>query len=128
SQRRTLAAFIRQMFNYGRGRAQQSLITGSYSVTSFIPLFFVAYLVLSLLGIKFVLLLVPLMIYVAAASVNTLLLAYRSGRFSALLLFGIYPLMHVVNGVGLLWGLLHGKPHPVNDSPVTVRRLKDLVT
>jgi GT2 family glycosyltransferase len=128
SQRRTLAAFIRQMFNYGRGRAQQSLITGSYSVTSFIPLFFVAYLVLSLLCIKYVLLLVPLMIYVAAAFVNTLFFAHRSGHFSALLLFGIYPLMHVVNGVGLLWGLLRGKPHPVNDSPVTVRRLKDLVT
>jgi hypothetical protein len=116
------------MFNYGRGRAQQSLITGSYSVISFIPLFFVAYLVLSLLYMKYVLLLVPLMIYVAAAFVNTLLLVYQSGRFSALLLLGIYPLMHVVNGVGLLWGLLRRKPQPVNDSPVTVRRLKDLVT
>lgn len=46
SQRRTLKAFIRQMFNYGRGRGQQTLITASYSVTSFIPLFFVAYLIL----------------------------------------------------------------------------------
>ena len=46
SQRRTLKAFIRQMFSYGRGRGQQTLITSSYSVTSFIPLFFVAYLII----------------------------------------------------------------------------------
>jgi GT2 family glycosyltransferase len=128
SQRPNLKAFIRQMFSYGRGRAQQSLITGSYSVPSFIPLFFVAYLFLSLIFIKYVLLLAPLMIYVAAASLNALLTARRTGRFYALLLFGIYPLMHIVNGVGLLWGVLRGKPHPVHDSSVTVRRLKELGT
>jgi len=124
SQRPTLTAFIRQMFTYGRGRAQQTLIAGSYSVTNFIPLFFVAYLVLSLIFIKFILLLAPLMLYAVVASVNTFLLICRTGRLSALLLFGIYPLMHAINGVGLLWGLLRGQPHPVHDSSVTVRRLK----
>lgn len=126
SQRTTLKAFIRQMFSYGRGRAQQSLITGSYPVTSFIPMFFVAYLFLSLILIKYVLLLAPLVLYVAAAAASTLLIALRTGRFYSLLLFGIYPLMHVVNGVGLFWGLLAGKPHTVHDSSVTVRRLKAL--
>jgi succinoglycan biosynthesis protein ExoA len=126
SQRTTITAFIRQMFNYGRGRAQQSLITGSYSVTSFIPLFFIAYLVLSLIFIKYASLLAPLMIYMAASAVNTLLAVCRTGRLSALLLLGIYPLMHCVNGAGLLWGLLRGKPLPVRDSNVTVRRIKAL--
>lgn len=125
-QRHTLKAFVRQMFNYGRGRGQQTLITASYSVTSFIPLFFVAYLVLSLIFIKHVFLLVPLVIYLSAALVSSLLVLRRTGRLFSLLLLGIYPLMHVVNGVGLLWGLINGKPDPVHDSSIRIRRIKRL--
>ncbi|MFZ2950805.1 MAG: glycosyltransferase family 2 protein [Desulfuromonadaceae bacterium] len=124
SQRRTLKAFIRQMFNYGRGRGEQTLITSSYSVTSFIPLFFVAYLVFALVCVKYVLLLVPLVIYLCAALVSSLLVLRRTGRPFALLLSGIYLLMHVVNGVGLLWGLINGKPEPVRDGSIRIRRIK----
>ena len=126
SQRQTLKAFIRQMFNYGRGRGQQTLITSSYSVTSFIPLFFVAYLLLSLLCIKYVFLNVPLVIYLSAALVSSLMVLRRSGRLFSLLLVGIYPLMHIVNGVGLLWGIINGKPEPVHDSSITIRKIKEL--
>lgn len=124
SQRRTLKAFIRQMFSYGRGRGQQSLITSSYPVTSFIPLFFVAYLLIALICIKYVLLLLPLVIYLCAAFLSSLLVLRRTGRLYALLLPGIYPLMHVVNGVGLLWGVINGKPAPVDNPEITVRRIK----
>jgi succinoglycan biosynthesis protein ExoA len=126
SQRRTLKAFIRQMFSYGRGRGQQTLITSSYSVSSFIPLFFVAYLVLSLICIKYVLLLVPLVIYLSAALVASLCVLLRTGRLFSLLLFGVYPLMHIVNGVGLMFGLLNGKPEPVHDHSIRIRRIKGL--
>ncbi len=125
-QRHTLKAFIHQMFNYGRGRAQQTLITQSYSLTSFIPLFFAAYLLLALIGIKHVLLLVPLMIYLAAALVSSLWVLRQTGSLSSLLLLGIYPLMHCVNGAGLFWGLLNGKPGPVHDGSIRIRRLKRL--
>lgn len=124
SQRGTLKAFIRQMFNYGRGRGQQTLITSSYSVTSFIPLFFVLYLLLALILIKYVFLLTPLVIYLSAALVSSLLVLRRTGRFFTLLLPGVYPLMHIVNGVGLLWGLINGKPDPVQDSFVRITRIK----
>ncbi len=126
SQRRTLKAFIRQMFTYGRGRGEQTLITGSYSLTSFIPLFFVVYLILALLCVKYVLLLVPLVIYLLAAMVSSLGVLRRTGRLFSLLLIGIYPLMHSVNGAGLLWGLLNGKPDPVHDNAIRIRRLKGL--
>lgn len=126
SQRRTLKAFIRQMFAYGRGRGQQTLITSSYSVTSFIPMFFVIYLILALIFIKYVLLLVPLVIYLCAAFLSSLLVLRRTGRLFSLLLTGLYPLMHVVNGAGLLWGLINGKPDPVQDSSIRIRRLKRL--
>jgi succinoglycan biosynthesis protein ExoA len=124
SQRRTLKAFVRQMFSYGRGRGQQTLITSSYTVSSFIPLFFVAYLVLTLICIKYVLILVPLVIYLTAALVSTLCVLRRTGRLFSLLLPGIYPLMHFVNGVGLLWGLINGKPDPVHDNSIRIRRIK----
>jgi GT2 family glycosyltransferase len=126
SQRKTLKAFIRQMFSYGRGRGQQTLITSSYTVSSFIPLFFVAYLVLTLICIKYVLMLVPLVIYLSAALVSSLCVLRRTGRLFSLLLPGIYPLMHIVNGVGLLWGLINGKPDPVHDNSIRIRRIKGL--
>lgn len=126
SQRRTLKAFIRQMFAYGRGRGQQTLITSSYSISSFIPLFFVIYLVLAILGIKYVFLLVPLVIYLIAALLCSLVVLCRTGRLLSLLLVGLFPLMHVVNGVGLLWGLVNGKPGPVHDGSIRIRTIKKL--
>ena len=114
------------MFSYGRGRGQQTLITSSYSVTSFIPLFFVVYLLISLICIKYLFLLIPLVVYILAALASSLLLLARTGRVCTLLLIGMYPLMHCVNGVGLLWGLINGKPEPVQDSAIRVRRIKSL--
>ncbi|MDO9069400.1 MAG: glycosyltransferase family 2 protein [Deltaproteobacteria bacterium] len=126
SQRQTMGAFIRQMFNYGRGRGQQSLITSSYSLTSFIPLYFVAYLILLLICIKYVLLLVPLVIYLFLTFVSSLWVFCRTRRLFVLLLLGVYPLMHVVNGLGLIWGLINGKPVPAHDNFLRIRIIKRL--
>ncbi|HIJ89151.1 MAG TPA: glycosyltransferase [Desulfuromonadales bacterium] len=124
SQRHSLKAFVRQIFAYGRGRAQQTLVTSQYSVPSFIPLFFVIYLVITLLCIKYVLLLTPLMIYLAAALFSSLRIMISSGRLSSLLLLGLYPLMHIINGLGLLWGLLRGKPDSAGNSPIIITKIK----
>lgn len=124
SQRRTLKAFVRQIFNYGRGRGEQTLITHSYSVTSFIPLLFIVYLVFALILIKYVLLLAPLVVYLCAALVSSFQVFIRTGRAYSLLLTGVFPLMHVVNGIGLLWGLINGKPKSVIDSTIQIRTIK----
>jgi GT2 family glycosyltransferase len=124
SQRKTMKAFVRQMFSYGRGRGQQSRVTSSYSAISLIPLFFVAYLFFSLLFIKYLLLLMPLVIYLCAAFISMFLVLLRTGRIFAIFLICLYPLMHTVNGLGLLWGLLNGKPDPVHDSSISIRRIK----
>lgn len=126
SQRSSLRAFTRQMFSYGRGRGQQTLITSSFSVSSFIPLFFVVYLALVPFFLKYVLLLVPLVIYICAAVASSLVVVRRTGCLSALLLAGIFPLIHVVNGAGLLWGVINGKPGPVIDTAIRIRKLKRL--
>lgn len=126
SQRRSLRAFVRQMFAYGRGRGQQTLVTAKYTVTSFIPLFFVIYLAIMLVCIKYVLLRAPLMIYLATALISSLHIVVKSGRLSSLFLIGIYPLMHIVNGLGLFWGLLNGKPAPVCDSSFLITKIKEM--
>lgn len=126
SQRKTLKAFVHQMFSYGRGRGQQTLISSSFSVTSFVPLFFVVYLVLLLTGIKYVLLLLPLMVYVILIVAGSLLTLSRTRNICSLLLPGIFPLMHIANGMGLLWGLTQGKPVSVSDSFIQIRRIKDM--
>lgn len=125
SQRRTLKAFVRQLFAYGRGRGQQALITSKYPFTSFIPLFFVIYLMVMPLCIKYLLLITPLVIYLAVALVSSLWITFTSGRLSSLLLPGVYLLMHGVNGLGLLWGVLNGKPSPTGNSSVLISKIKN---
>ncbi len=127
SQRSTLKAFIRQMFSYGRGRGEQTLLTSSWSVTSFIPLLFVLYLALLpvAMGIS-ALLIIPLLCYLAGALVASLAVLLSSGRLSAILLPVLFPLMHLSNGIGLLWGLLRGKPAPRRCGALQIRKLKAL--
>lgn len=125
SQRRSLKAFVRQMFAYGRGRAQQTLISGSFSLVSFVPLFFMLYLILALFSGGNLLLLAPLLLYAALAVLFTSVAICRTGRLYLLALLLIYPLMHCVNGCGLLYGLLGGKPVPLRDDRIVIRRIKE---
>lgn len=125
SQRKSLKAFVRQMFAYGRGRAQQTLISGSFSLISFVPLFFTLYLILALFLSGNLLLLAPLLLYAALAALFTSVAICRTGRLYLLALLLIYPLMHCVNGCGLLYGLLGGKPVPLRDDGIVIRRIKE---
>jgi succinoglycan biosynthesis protein ExoA len=128
SQRRTLRLFVRQMFAYGRGRAQQTLIAGSGTIIGFAPLLFLLYL--SLLTVlpfsRFTL--APLLAYLSlvlgfsAASVIT------SGSLSRLLLIPLFPLMHISNGWGLLCGLFGGKrgvSRECESAGIAIRRVKE---
>lgn len=125
SQRRSLKAFVRQMFAYGRGRAQQTLISGSFSLVSFVPLFFMLYLILALFSGGNLLLLSPLLLYAALVALFASAAICRTGRLYMLALLLIYPLMHCVNGCGLLYGLLGGKPVPLCDDGIVIRRIKE---
>ncbi|HBA72007.1 MAG: glycosyl transferase family 2 [Geobacteraceae bacterium GWC2_55_20] len=125
SQRSTLKAFVRQMFAYGRGRAQQSLITGSFPVISYVPLLFVLYLIVCLCFPFYKMLLLPLLMYAALVSVFTLIGVRQTGSVSAITLLLLYPLMHCVNGIGLMYGLTGGKPGPVRGDGIVVTRIKE---
>jgi succinoglycan biosynthesis protein ExoA len=125
SQRATIMAFSRQMFSYGRGRGQQTLIAGPGSLMSFMPLAFVAYLVLFPLLSTSVFWKLPAVAYMALDVLFTLAAMSGSGRYTAISLLAIFPLMHCANGIGLLYGLLGGKPRQASGNDVTIRRIKE---
>lgn len=128
SQRRTLRLFVRQMFAYGRGRAQQTLIAGPGTIIGFTPLLFLLYLVLLPLVPFTRLTLAPLFTYLALVLGFSVAAVITSGSLSRLLLIPLYPLMHISNGWGLLCGLLggkHGRSQACDSAEITVRRIKE---
>ncbi len=126
SQRESLNAFIRQMFRYGRGRAEQTRIAGFTGGMPFVPLGFLVYL-LTLPFVSNQLWLAPLAIYLPAACLCSLraALQLRSPAF-LLLMPCLFPLLHLSNGVGLLFGFLLPLTRQTcyNHPPVTIRHLK----
>ena len=128
SQRRTLWLFVRQMFTYGRGRAQQTLIAGPGTIIGFAPLLFLLYLALLMVLPFNRLTLAPLFAYLALVLGFSAAAVIASGALSRLLLIPLYPLMHIANGWGLLYGLLggkSGKSRECDASDITIRRSKE---
>lgn len=128
SQRRTLRLFMRQMFSYGRGRAQQTLIAGPGTITGFAPLLLLLYLALLPFMPFNRLFLAPLYAYLALVLGFSAAAFLRSGSPSRLLLIPLYPLMHISNGWGLLCGLFggkHGRSGTSDSAGITVRRIKE---
>jgi hypothetical protein len=128
SQRKNLRLFIRQMFSYGRGRGQQTLIAGPTSPAAFIPLLFVFYLLSLPLTANLQFSCIPLYAYLALAILFSIQAAVSSGSLDRMLLLLLFPVMHVTNGFGLLYGLLAGGKQNAGESgqqPVTVRRIKE---
>lgn len=124
SQRPTLKAFMRQMFGYGRGRAQQTLLAGPGSLVSFAPLLFVCYLLLLPFLPAAPLWWLPLLAYAILVVCFSALAAMATARAENLLLLLLFPLMHCCNGAGLLWGFAGGRPMVARDAGVVVRRVK----
>jgi len=124
SQRATLSAFMRQMYSYGCGRAQQTLIAGIGSIVSFVPLFFVIYLMSFPLAFFWSLWLLPLAVYFLLATVFTVSAMISAGTLYNFFLLLLFPLLHSCNGVGLLCGFAGGKPNPVARGVVTIKQLK----
>lgn len=125
SQRSSLSAFARQMYRYGRGRAEQTRIAGFSGLMPFVPLAFVVYL----LTLPFVSIpgwWVPLLVYACAGCLCSLRVALQQRQPLFLLLVPLLlPLLHIANGIGLLTGFLFpGKPDLCyNRQPVTIRRI-----
>lgn len=128
SQRPTVRAFCRQLFGYGRGRGEQTVLSGVIKPITFIPTIFLFYLLTLALVHKAVYYL-PLLCYLIMIGGAAGFAVIRSGRFrSALWLPVIFPLFHICYGWGMLRGLVaprwRGKPAATGE--VSIRRVKDL--
>jgi len=126
SQRASIYAFVRQMYRYGRGRAEQTRIAGFSGLMPFVPLAFVVYLVtLPFAPIPGWWL--PLLVYGCAGFLCSLPAALQQRQPLFLLLVPLLlPLLHISNGIGLLTGFLFpGKRNLCyNQQPVTIRRIQ----
>ena len=140
SRRPSVASFVKQLFGYGRGRAEQTLIQPSSLRPVFlIPSVFLLYLisiplVILLLHLSLRLSLIysaPLFFYIACCLIGALKIAYqeRDAR-SVLYLPWMFAMTHLPYGSGFLYGVLkqaHRKrgriQSPVNISFVSVDNL-----
>lgn len=125
SQRPTLAAFIRQMKTYGKGRAEQTLISRSISFKAVIPALFVIY-ALTLPFVYFWWYILPAIIYLAMVFVNMSAAVCREGLAVALRLPLVYTLLHFCYGAGFIAGLFSPRYSEVDKShlDVTLKSIK----
>lgn len=125
SQRPTFSAFIRQIFTYGRGRAEQTLISGKPRLVNFIPLFFLIYVTLLPVADKPVYYL-PLLCYAVIDIFFALFESLKRGPIGTLpLLPVIFPTLHLAYGAGLIWGLIFPRFRQKlpESGEVTIRRV-----
>ena len=124
SQRSTVTAFAKQLFRYGRGRAEQTRIAGYPGLMPFVPLLFVIYL-LTLPVAAHLFWFAPLALYLLADVICSLraTLRYRTPAFLLLLPF-LFPLLHISNGLGLLLGFLLPLKKQTCYTSVSIRCLK----
>lgn len=106
SQRQTWRAFVRQLFTYGRGRAEQTILYGAGSITTFAPSLFLLYLC-TLPLIHNPVYSLPLLCYAIIDLVFASAAAASSGWLSALpRLLLVFPALHLAYGAGMMLGLV----------------------
>ena len=126
SQRPTLAAFIRQMKTYGKGRAEQTLISRALSFKAVIPALFALYLLSLPLTLFSWWYLLPGLIYLSAVAANTLSAGFSEGARLAMRLPMVYTLLHFCYGAGFIAGLFAPRYRSADEGAagVSLKRLK----
>jgi succinoglycan biosynthesis protein ExoA len=105
SQRLTLTAFCRQLYGYGKGRGEQTVLSGVIRPITFIPSCFLLYITLLPLLHKAVYY-IPLLCYLISIVIVAIYEGIRWERLlSAGLLPLVFPLFHLSYGAGMLRGL-----------------------
>lgn len=127
SQRPSYLAYVRQMFGYGRGRGEQTMLSGRLKPVSLAPSLLLIYtLLLPFLGPG--LFALPMAGYLAVVT-GASLLGALSGRDPALLprLLLVYPTLHLAYGAGVIRGLLRPRYRggPRSAEGIEVRRVKE---
>jgi len=106
SQRSRYVDFVRQLFTYGRGRGEQTLISRRISFASFVPALFLIYLVMFLF-IHNPVYTLPLLCYGGTVVLTAFWEAFKR-KMPALipLLLITIPTLHIAYGAGMFQGLI----------------------
>jgi Glycosyl transferase family group 2 len=127
SQRPTIGAFCRQLHGYGRGRGEQTLISGVIKPVTFVPSLFVLYLLLVPV-LRSPLYSLPLVCYLLLLVVAAIVETAGSRRpMAALMLPVVMPLFHLCYGAGVIRGVLLPRRarRDADSCGVSVRRVKE---
>ncbi len=103
--RRTVKAFVKQIFNYGRGRGEQTVFyPKSFSLINFVPFFFLLYFIFAI--IKKGVFLYPLILYFLILFLDAIIkiIRERDGRLFFLPITSF--MLHIIYGFGTLYGIL----------------------
>lgn len=121
--RKTFKSFIKQIFNYGRGRGEQTFFyPKSFNFFNFLPLIFLVYFLIAIItdGI----LLIPIFLYFLTLFIDALIKALKNSDFRFLFLPCTTFLLHVTYGVGLIYGLLRAPFKKINEGELKIEFIK----
>ena len=106
SQRNSVRALVRQLHGYGRGRAEQTIISGNIKWIAFVPPLFLLYLAL-LPFVYSVVMATPLLLFLSLTFLFSLREGVRTRKLlPTLLLPALFFLFHCAFGAGVLRGFL----------------------
>lgn len=129
SQRKTLRAFIRQMLDYGRGRAEQTIVSpSSFKSSHLVPTLFLLYLLSALIYSNQIYLL-PLGCYIIINLSSSVWCGLKEKEWRlTYTLPTIYFLMHICYGAGMTLGLWEGVTgkRKVKPCDVVIRQVNPL--
>ena len=121
---------MRQFLNYGRGRAEQTLISRSFHPVTFLPALLLLYLAIAPFVTKPVYYL-PLLCYAGAVALAAFQGALRAREAKVFpLLMAIFPTIHLAYGAGLWRGFIGWpfKKTRAGEPVVTLRWVKEFPT
>lgn len=105
--RKNLAAFMKQIYNWGKGRALHSMEKPQhFDALFFVPLLFLFYLI-SLIWIQYPWYFLPLAAYILLDFAFAVEAVFSFKKWSSLaVMFWLFPLTHITYALGLLTGLI----------------------
>lgn len=120
SQRRSYQSFVKQLFTYGRGRGEQTVISGRINPVSLVPSLFILYLLL-IPAIDNPVYTIPLLCYAGAVTLTALLESLKRRILPLFpLLMLVIPTLHLTYGAGMFLGLVRPRFRNRGNMPVDV--------
>lgn len=130
SQRKNFFQFAKQLFSYGRGRAEHFILRPEFAEPVFaVPSLFVTYLLLLPFLGGYPLYRLPLLVYLVFDAVAALAFGLGTRKLVSILIMPFaFPVLHISYGLGFMWGVfwktLGGQHH--RETTVDIKILKPL--